>query len=1027
MCCPRYQANRSVGARICRQSVLAAVLLLAATTFAWAAEPVSVQVLEDTGWRIVLDYKLGDFTDQPVIIDGRKYSLIALGTESLMQKRGGPALPNVCRSVIIPDDARMVVKVVDAKFYDIPDVLVAPSKGVILRTQNPDDVPWTFGDVYNADAFYPGELATLREPYILRDYRGVVVEVNPLQYNPVTGTLRVYTNLTVEVVSVGPGQVNVLEGGLGDGELSLAFHRIYKGHFVNYDPGLRYDPLDETGDMLIICYDSWLTNIQPLVDHKNAIGLNTTAVGVSTIGNNATSIKSHIQNVYDTSDLAFVLLVGDAPQVDTPYAAGGSADPTYSLLAGGDHYPDVMVGRFSAQAAAQVDTQVLRTIEYELNEATQEAWFWKGVGIASAQGAGQGDDGEADWQHMNNIRTDLLGYGYTEVDQIYDTTGATASMVSTAVNAGRGIINYCGHGTTHAWNTTGFSTSYVNALVNDNMLPFIISVACLNGQFNGYTCFAEAWLRATNGAEPTGAIGIYASSINQSWAPPMCGQDEVIDRLVAEDYFSFGALCFAGSCQMMVEYGYDGRNMFDTWHVFGDPSVRVVGTVTPPSGLEVAPDTGLDSSGSRFGPFTPDSIEYTLENIGDASFDYSVTKTVPWLTVTNSAGTLTAYATATVTVSINSAANMLDNGYYEDTVYFTNTTDGKGDTTRTVNLQVGGPELAFSFPMDTDPGWTTEGLWAFGQPIGGGGENGGPDPTSGNTGDNVYGYNLNGDYENYLSQRHLTSTALNCGNLTGVTLKFWRWLGVEQSPFDRAYLLVSNDGSNWTTIWQNSDEVADSSWVLEEYDISSVADDQPTVYLRWTMGATDSSGRYCGWNIDDVEIWAIVPSAVGVITGTRSCLTHDTAGELCADLDAINIEPRQPGVQKLEFDLSDPAAVIYASVDCTPDPYNGTPTVTADGSTLVTVEFDPPLPNRHCCDITLTGDAHGTVTVRPLVGDVNRSAEVNTTDASQIKMYFGQSANTSNCVFDYNCSGAIDTTDASQIKLSFGNASPACP
>ena len=39
------------------------------------------------------------------------------------------------------------------------------------------------------------------------------------------------------------------------------------------------------------------------------------------------------------------------------------------------------------------------------------------------------------------------------------------------------------------------------------------------------------------------------------------------------------------------------------------------------------------------------------------------------------------------------------------------------------------------------------------------------------------------------------------------------------------------------------------------YDISSVADNRPTVYLRWVMGTTDVSVTYCGWNIDDVEIW----------------------------------------------------------------------------------------------------------------------------------------------------------------------------
>jgi len=124
----------------------------------------------------------------------------------------------------------------------------------------------------------------------------------------------------------------------------------------------------------------------------------------------------------------------------------------------------------------------------------------------------------------------------------------------------------------------------------------------------------------------------------------------------------------------------------------------------------------------------------------------------------------------------------------------------------------------------------------------------------------VYGYNLSGDYENNLVERHLTSLAIDCTDLSSVTLKFWRWLGVEQSAYDHAYVRVSNDGTNWTTLWQNSSTLEESAWTQQVYDISAIADDQPTVYIRWTMGTTDGSWRYCGWNIDDIEIWGVEPS-----------------------------------------------------------------------------------------------------------------------------------------------------------------------
>jgi hypothetical protein len=210
-----------------------------------------------------------------------------------------------------------------------------------------------------------------------------------------------------------------------------------------------------------------------------------------------------------------------------------------------------------------------------------------------------------------------------------------------------------------------------------------------------------------------------------------------------------------------------------------------------------------------------------------------------------------------VLVEINSLADDLPVGGYNDTVHFTNLTDHVGDTTRNVVLAIGVPEVQYAWTFDSNPGWSTEGLWAFGQPTGGGGQYGGPDPTGGYTGSYVYGYNLNGDYENSLPERNLTTSAIDCSDLTRVSLRFRRWLGVEQPSYDHAYLRVSNDGSHWELLWSNASEVTDYSWQLQEFDIAAIANNQPTVYLRWTMGPTDYSWQYCGWNIDDVEIWGI--------------------------------------------------------------------------------------------------------------------------------------------------------------------------
>ena len=242
-----------------RDCWIGAVVLCLVTAGALAAGgAVNVAVLEDTPQHIVVHYDLGDFTMNAVDIDGQKYTQIVLGKESPFMQAGAPELPNICRSVIIPDDAAMAVRVLDSTFYEINDIDVAPSKGILMRTVNPADVPYTFGEVYNTDAFWPGAVATLREPYIMRDYRGTVIDVNPFQYNPVARTLRVYTAVTAEVVSEGPGQINVLSRQGRADRPSYAFDRLYTHHFLNYGTHTRYAPLDEEGDMLIICHDAWI-------------------------------------------------------------------------------------------------------------------------------------------------------------------------------------------------------------------------------------------------------------------------------------------------------------------------------------------------------------------------------------------------------------------------------------------------------------------------------------------------------------------------------------------------------------------------------------------------------------------------------------------------------------------------------------------------------------------------------------------------------------------------------------------------
>lgn len=319
-------------------------------------------------------------------------------------------------------------------------------------------------------------------------------------------------------------------------------------------------------------------------------------------------------------------------------------------------------------------------------------------------------------------------------------------------------------------------------------------------------------------------------------------------------------------------YYLDGDEWMDFYY-YDDPSgfqntgnfcVKVLAGVT---GMKVSPSEGFEPHGNSGGPFEPGEMVYTIENKGVTAFEYEVITdpVADWLTVNGSAqGTLDAGSTVDITIEINSSANTLPDGAYPTMIEFVNTTDHIGDTQRDVVLLVGEPAVKYEWLFNEDPGWTTEGDWGFGQPLGQGGEHGSPDPTSGYTGDNVYGYNLAGDYPNGMDEMHLISNAIDCSNLYGVNLKFKRWLGVEVPDYDHAHVRVSTDLVNWTTLWSNDGEYTGGSWDDVELDISSVAANQETVYLCWTMGTTDGGWRYCGWNIDDVQVTGFEVISIGI-------------------------------------------------------------------------------------------------------------------------------------------------------------------
>ena len=530
-------------------------------------------------------------------------------------KAGEPNVPMTGIPAIIGDQARMGIRVIDAQYMDFEGIEVAPSKGDFPRTIDPATVPYTYGACYSQDAFFPASNVGLYDPYIVRDFRGQNMVVYPYAYNPVTKTLRVYYDMTVEMYKVDNNGSNVMETRRSNTvKMDPDFKSMYQRHFINYQAAMnRYTPVDEEGDLLIICYDNFISSMTDFVNWKKTRGVNTTIVGTSTAGSTESAIKNYIQSQYNANNnLTHVLLVGDDAQIPGyTYTGGGSSyggkgDNPYGQVAGNDIYNDIFVGRFSAQTAAQVTTQVNRVITYERDLTTSATWLQNADGIAKKEG-GAGHNNEDDYQHMDVIRDDLFNYGYNNVYQDYANLSGytgTATSISSHINSGVGIVNYCNHGNTQLWGVASYSNVQVNALTNANKLPFIWSVACLVGKYDntstsygsGYTvgqandCFAEAWMHATysnSDLTPTGAVGALMSYISQPWIPPMWAQDECVDILCELESnnikHTWGGTSINGIMGIFDHYStseISAVGTYQAWILYGDPTM-MLRTKTP--------------------------------------------------------------------------------------------------------------------------------------------------------------------------------------------------------------------------------------------------------------------------------------------------------------------------------------------------------------------------------------------------------------------------------------------------------------
>ncbi len=667
-------------------------ILFIAATFSITAKD-GFKVIKTEANSVTVEYTFSGLNQQPVVINGKTYQKVYATDCVPMLTAGFPQVLRSSVSLAIPNNAIPKLEIISTDYTDILNTAIAPSKGSLTRNINPDDVPYTFGAIYQQNKFYPAAVADVNSTYLLRDQQGVSISVFPVRANPLLNVVRVSTKIIFKVTytSAKGQKINFNAPQFSSNEeKEIMNNRFLNMTSVQSSAKVQYTPLNEFGDMLIIYHPAFLTNIQPLADWKNQKGIKTELVSSVTSGTTGAAVKAYIQSYYATHpNLLYVLLVGDHEQINS-YNAGNAgsevkwSDSYYGLLSGNDHYPEIMVGRFSSSLATDINTMVNRTLEYEKNPMVG-AWLTKGIGIGSNQGYGIGDEGEADWQHMRKIGNKLVANGYTYFHEFYDSSHAgndaagdpNATMVSNAVNAGSSIFLYCGHGAQNVCVTSNYSSSNISVATNNGMYPFSVQVACNNGTFIGGTCLSEAFIRAKNTTGPTGAIASAGSSILMSWAEPMDTEDEIGD-IISDQYvnnkkYTLGGLFYNGQMHMLDMYPTaTGDELMETWVLFGDPSCMfrcmTPTNITATHDPCILPNASSFSVASTFGAGTYASLSQNNQIIGKAlitSANTNIALTQTFSTTQNLMLTITGYNmipyTATVSNCVATGIKALTN------------------------------------------------------------------------------------------------------------------------------------------------------------------------------------------------------------------------------------------------------------------------------------------------------------------------------------------------------------------------------
>ncbi|HEX7344868.1 MAG TPA: C25 family cysteine peptidase, partial [bacterium] len=469
-----------------------------------------VAILQHNQNQVVMEIKLPGLILSEGTLEGKRWDRVEIPGGARGYELGAPEIPHFTRLLIVP-----ATKGVRAEFEALETTTFDDIELMPYQQFQPDE-PIPEGErvrydmaAYSLDALYPQDPVMAGEPATMRGLRVVGLRTHPVQYNPATKELRVATRYRVTIHFEGTDLRNVPRRQFA---LSKTWAKMMRGVSFNFDDS----EMDEQnmGSYLIVCENNstLLANLTPLIDWKRRKG-HTVAVSTFADGASTATIKNLIQTAYDNWPVPpeYVLLFGDTDSGSGYRLQGWSPsgiDHPYSQLDGTDILADVAIGRLPADDPAQTAIMINKVLFYEKMPyiATPE-WYKQGCLVAGSSSSGYSTIQTNRW-----IKTRMIQHEFTRIDTFWYNMGGSsvATTINNAINnVGISYLNYRGY-----LGMENFEASHISAMTNGRKMPFITTITCSTGGFDGAS-FMELFVTtgsATAGNAAVACIGTATSS-----------------------------------------------------------------------------------------------------------------------------------------------------------------------------------------------------------------------------------------------------------------------------------------------------------------------------------------------------------------------------------------------------------------------------------------------------------------------------------------------------------------------------------